>query len=113
MTVTIGSARLDEKGKISGGKAGNQTKKEVSIQDWYPKAKGWRVIRPNKASVAAAIAKCMQMACNNANIGYDQNQRDSLYSDASKFGFDVSKVTKATETDCSALVRVCCAYAGI
>ena len=29
MAVKIGSARIDERGKISGGKAGDQTKNEV------------------------------------------------------------------------------------
>jgi hypothetical protein len=53
------------------------------------------------------------MACDNDNIGYDQYQRNTLYNLAAKVGFDVSKVTTPCETDCSALVRVCCAYAGV
>ena len=55
----------------------------------------------------------MEMACKNMNIGYDQVQRNTLYNEAKQYGFNVSKVTKKVETDCSALVRVCCAYAGI
>ena len=46
-------------------------------------------------------------------IGYDQVQRNTLYNEAKQYNFDVSKVSKKVETDCSALVRVCCAYAGI
>ena len=42
-----------------------------------------------------------------------QYQRNTLYKAAEPFGFDVAKVTTPVETDCSALVRVCCAYAGI
>ena len=49
----------------------------------------------------------------NRHIGYDQYQRNTLYDEAAKVGFDVSKVTTDCETDCSALVRVCCAFAGI
>ena len=113
MAVKIGSARADERGSITGGKAGDQKSgREVSTQNWYKHGKGWRVLRPISVEHAAAIAKCMQMACDNNKIGYDQYGRNSLYNDSKAYNFDVSKVTKATETDCSALVRVCCAYAG-
>ena len=113
MSVKIGSARIDENGKAHGGKAGDQTGKEVSTQAWYKHAKGWRVFRAKSAEAAEKIAKCMEAACKNNKIGYDQYQRNTLYKAAEKVGFDVSKVTTACETDCSALVRVCCAYAGI
>ena len=113
MAVQIGSARIDERGKISGGAAGNQTGKELSTQNWYLHSKGWRVLRPKDYAKAQKMAECMEMACKNMNIGYDQVQRNTLYNEAKQYGFDVSKVTKKVETDCSALVRVCCAYAGI
>ena len=44
MAVKIGSARIDERGKISGGKAGDQTGSEVGTQNWYKHSKGWRVL---------------------------------------------------------------------
>ena len=53
------------------------------------------------------------MACANDHIGYNQSKRLTLYNLAKPHGFDVSKVTQNCSTDCSALVRVCCAYAGI
>ena len=113
MAVKVGSARIDENGKAYGGQAGDQTGKEVSTQNWYLHSKGWRVFRAKNPSVAEKIAQCMERACKNSKIGYDQYQRNTLYKAAEKVGFDVSKVTTACETDCSALVRVCCAYAGI
>ena len=113
MAVKIGSARIDERGKISGGAAGNQTGTELSTQNWYLHSKGWRVLRPKDYAKAQKMAECMEMACKNMNIGYDQAQRNTLYKEAKQYDFDVSKVTKKVETDCSALVRVCCAYAGI
>lgn len=113
MAVTVGSARIDERGKISGGKAGDQTKKEVSTQNYYVHSKGWRVFRAKDAAKAKKIAECMKAACANNNIGYDQHQRSTLYSYAKKVGFNASKVTTKCETDCSALVRVCCEFAGI
>ena len=113
MAVKIGSARIDERGKATGGQAGDQTGNEVSTQNWYLHSKGWRVFRPIFAEAAERIASCMEAACANNHIGYDQGQRNTLYNAAKSYDFDVSKVTTNVETDCSALVRVCCAYAGI
>ena len=113
MAVKVGSARIDENGKAHGGQAGDQTGKEVSTQNWYLHSKGWRVFRAKNPSVAEKIAQCMERACKNSKIGYDQDSRNTLYKEAEPFGFDVSKVTKPCETDCSALVRVCIAFAGI
>lgn len=112
-TVKIGSARIDENGNAHGGKAGDQTGKEVSTQNWYKHSKGWRVFRAKDPAAAEKIARCMQAACDNPKIGYDQGQRDTLYTVAKLVGFDCAKVAAACETDCSALVRVCCAYAGV
>jgi hypothetical protein len=113
MAVRIGSARIDENGNAYGGKAGDQTGKEVATQAWYRHSKGWVVLRAKDPAAREKIARCMEMACENDRIGYDQHQRNTLYEAAREHGFDVSKVTKNVETDCSALVRVCVNYAGI
>ena len=112
-TVYIGGASIDEHGKAHGGQAGNQTGKELKKQKWYLHSKGWRVFRAKSAEAQAKLAACMAAAVANKHIGYDQYQRNTLYKAAEPFGFDVSKVTADVECDCSALVRVCCAYAGI
>lgn len=113
MSVKLGSARIDENGQAHGGAAGDQIGKEVSTQSWYAHSKGWVLLRAKDAEAREKIARCMQAACDNKHIGYDQYQRDTLYNEAKQYGFDVSKVTKNVETDCSALVRVCVNYAGI
>ena len=114
MAVIIGSARSDERGKITGGAAGDQNKgKEVSTQNWYKHSKGWVVIRAKDAAVREKIAVAMQAACNNNNIGYDQTNRNGLFNNVKNKGFDPAKCTVKTETDCSATVRVCVHYAGI
>ena len=112
-TVRVGSARIDERGKAYGGKAGDQTGRELSTQKWYLHKKGWRVFRAVKREQALKIAADMEAACKNSHIGYDQWQRNTLYKAAEPMGFDCGKVRTDCETDCSALVRVCCAYAGI
>lgn len=114
MSVLIGSARIDENGNATGGKAGDQKSgKEVSTQNWYLNNKGWRVFRAIDPVKRKMIAYAMQAACNNNNIGYDQNPNPSLFKVSKKYDYDPAKVTEKCETDCSKLVRVCCWYAGI
>ena len=113
MAVIIGSARGDERGGATGGAAGDQTGREVATENWYLHSKGWRVFRAKDPAVAEKIAQDMQWACDNPLIGYDQDQRDTLYAAAKKVGFNCSKVDVKCECDCSALVRVCVNYAGI
>jgi hypothetical protein len=108
MNIIIGSARSDENGNVTGGKAGDQkqasstndTKGEVSMQNFYVHTKGWNVLRAKQEDVAAKIAAAMKTACNNANVGYDQSNRNGVikYGTASK---------TQTECDCSSLVRQC------
>ena len=113
MAVKVGSARIDERGKATGGQAGDQTGKELSTQNYYVHSNGWRVLRCIDPAKALKIAKAMIAACANSKIGYDQKQRLTLYNAAKVVGFDPGKVTTECETDCSALVRVCLAFAGI
>ena len=106
-SVIIGSARCDERGKYSGGSAGDQKqtarpdyKGEVSMQPFYQHKKGWIIIRAKDPIHADQIAFSMETACNNSNIGYDQNQRTAVLS--------VGTNTKTkTECDCSSLIRQC------
>ena len=107
MSVMIGSARIDENGRASGGAAGDQKQKgasdytgEVSMQQFYLHSKGWYIIRPKSADHAEKIAACMVAACNNPNIGYDQGQRLGVIQNST--GSNVR-----TECDCSSLVREC------
>ena len=112
MSVTIGHASIDENKNIKGGNAGDQTKKEVCTRTWY--SKPWTsVIRPKDSAKAEKIAKAMEQACANDKIGYDQNQRTTLYTQAKAANWDLSKIATACECDCSSLVAVCVNAAGI
>lgn len=105
MGIIFGSARSDERGNLSGGSAGDQTGKEVSTQPMYVHSKGWYIFRAKDISISTKLANGMLIACSNNNIGYDQSNRLGVI----KYG--VNTKTK-TETDCSALVRACCIFAG-
>ena len=112
MTI-IGSARIDERGKTSGGKAGDQKQKaspdykgEVSMQNFYVSSKGWYILRAKNPDIAANIALAMTIACNNPNIGYNQARRLDII----KAG---THATQPTSCDCSSLVRQCVRESGI
>jgi hypothetical protein len=115
MSIIFGSARSNENGKITGGKAGDQkqvsstndTKGEVSMQAFYVHALGWLVFNWINIIFAEAAALQMKYACNNANIGYCQGHKTSLMTYVKVNGIkSLDKVFVACETDCSTLVRV-------
>jgi len=112
--VSLGHAVGDERGKSSGGKAGNQNGQELRLQDWYKRAKGWtHVLRAKKKSVAKKIALAMKACVANKHIGYDQSQRTTLYREALNAKWDIAKIKTDCETDCSSLVAVCLNASGI
>lgn len=107
MSVIIGSARVDERGTYSGGVGGDQKqgatpdyKGEVSMQDFYNHKKGWYVLIPKSAENGRKMAKNMEDACNNKNLGYSQSDRYGVI----KYG---THTTQPTNCDCSSLVRSC------
>lgn len=108
----IAHASHDENGTYTGGKAGDQTGGECCIRDWYNRP--WNIIlRPMHRKDAWKIAETMVAAANNDHIGYDQNQRTTLYTEAQKVNFDLAKITTDCECDCSSLVSVAVNSAGI
>ena len=110
MAVKIGHAVVDENGKAHGGKAGDQTKREVRT-DKYSAGDYDCVLRPKKSDLAEKSAVAMEKACANNNVGYDQWNRNTLYAESKKVNFDLSKVS-ACECDCSSLVHTCAIAGG-
>lgn len=112
MAIMLGSARIDENGKATGGKVGDQKQKtasndtvgEVSMQAFYKHSKGWRILRAKSVEHAQKLAEAMTILCNNPNVGYDQSNRLGVI----KYGI---KTKVATEADCSSSVRACIIYA--
>ncbi|MBQ9387131.1 MAG: peptidoglycan-binding protein [Lachnospiraceae bacterium] len=110
--IIIGSARMGENGKITGGKPGDQkqTKStsdyngEVSLQKFYIHKKGWVILRAKQLIGSEKLAEAMKTACNNPNIGYNQDDRYGVI----KHGVATKK---KCNSDCSSLVRACVIYA--
>lgn len=112
MAIRIGHASIDENNKAKNGTAGDQTKKEVCVRTWY--SKPWEfVIRAKDSTVAEKMAVTCEAGCANDKIGYDQNQRNTLYTQALKVNMDLSKITTACECDCSSFMSICAIAAGV
>lgn len=112
--VLIGGASINEYGTGEGGKAGDQTGKEVLVEPWYLHEKGWIVVRAKDDAQRKLIAQNMRYACANDNIGYSfWDHCYTLMELAERVGWDCSKVDEPCETNCAKLVYVCVRYAGI
>ena len=84
--VIIGSARIDERGNASQGKAGDQTCKEVATEPYYRHRLGWYLLRPKEAAVAKKLAQAMREGCANDNIGYSQSDRYGVLNNLKIYG---------------------------
>lgn len=109
MSVRIGHASVSEKGTINGVK-GDSTGKEVCVRTWYPKPWDFMAIHPD-AQVREKHAQAVESACSNDNIGYGQNDRNTLNTLAKSVGYNLSKVGKCN-CDCSALQNVAAVASG-
>ena len=109
--VKIGHARSSET-KSKNGVAGDQTRNEVSITDWY-NAPWLAVFRPTNKIIAESIALFVEKACTNDNIGYSQNDRLSLYHAYVVSSGHVEYIAKPVNCDCSSLVACACINAGL
>jgi hypothetical protein len=112
MAVKIGHARQDENGNARGGQPGDQTGKEILIQNWYNRDGGWGVYLECKDdSLADKFASFMEQICNNDNFGYDQDDRKTGYYAIVAAGSIAG--AEASEFDCSSLVYACILLSGI
>ena len=110
--VKISHAAKNEKGTYKDGKRGDQTGKEVCIRDWYNRPWNY-VLRAKNSTMREKIAYAMIGVARNDKIGYSQLDRNSALLEASKVGYDPSKINVLVNTDCSASVSLACIYAGI
>lgn len=97
----ISNSGKDEKGKYTGGKAGDQTHEEWNIRDWYDRP--WSVVlRYPDPEVRNLIAELAEKAANNDHIGYDQWERTTFWKQLETSGYDPANITVDCESDCSA-----------
>lgn len=97
----ISNCGHDERGKYSGGQAGDQTGTEWQIRKWY--SRPWtHVFRYPVKEVRDQIAELAEEAARNNLIGYDQNQRTTFWQQLTISGYHPANIKTACEADCSA-----------
>lgn len=101
-THYISNSGSDENKKYHDGKAGDQTGHEWELRSWY--SRPWtHVFRYEKdPRVGATLCNLGCAAALNNNIGYDQYQRTTYWTQLQKVNYDPSKITTPCEEDCSA-----------
>lgn len=109
MSVKIGHASISERGTVNGSK-GDSTHKEVCTREWYAKPWDFMAIHPD-ARVREKHAAAIEAACSNNNIGYGQNDRNTLNELAKANGYNLAKVGKCN-CDCSSLQNVAAVASG-
>jgi len=107
----IGHASLGSNGKTTGDKAGDQGR-EVTTTSYYKKS--WTyVLRPKDKNIAELIATQCEKGCANQHIGYNQQKRNSLRTQAKLVGMQLDRIITDCDCDCSSFMSVCCECAGI
>lgn len=113
MAVYLAQASCDENGRYVGGQAGNQSGTELNIRGYYSSSGNpWKCYRPKDATVAKKIAENASGAVANRNIGYDQNERNTIRAKAQKVNLVLSAINEACECDCMSLAGECAICAG-
>jgi hypothetical protein len=110
--IKIGHASISENSSVNGA-AGDSTGREVYINGDFDinSLKPNVLLRPNTATLANASAKACEAGCENNNIGYSQNGRNTLYNLAKANGYNLGDVGLCN-TDCSAFMTVCAIAGG-
>lgn len=112
MAVKIAHAVGDEYGKAKGGQAGDQTGKEVRVQNWYNRDGGWEVcLECTDVALAVKAADIATRIANDDSFGYDQDQRTTAYKAILAAGSIESAAD--SELDCSVLVFIAYKLAGL
>jgi len=113
--VNIVHASISENGTAHNAKPGDQTGKEVCIRSWYNKPWDMIIRHPNE-DIREKAANISVLLANSELVGYDQDNRNTLYKELEKNNFSASSYINGkvlTETDCSAFVCACYVCAGV
>lgn len=109
MATYIGEASKDENNNLRGGRDGDQNGLEVRVTPWFAQTRDgrrwdWVARIRNRPDVAKGIATLMIESCDNQNVGYNQDRRETFTNECRKVGWKPKDVKVPCATDCSALV---------
>lgn len=101
-THYISNSGHDERGKYSGGQAGDQSGDEWKLISWYNRP--WTVVLRYEKDprVGYLMAQLSCAAPLNSKIGYDQVQRNTYWTQLKAADYNPEKITVACEDDCTA-----------
>lgn len=112
MSINCTWASIDERGRVSGGRAGDQTGREVKNGYWYYFGQN-AVIRFKSRAKARKAAKIIREIASQNKTGYNQMERTTLYKKLKRAGWNPKKIKGACNTDCSALIAAVINAVGI
>lgn len=96
----ISNCGHDENDRYRGGKAGDQSGTEYYLRTWYNRP--WTcVLRYPDDTVRDRVAILAIDAALNNNIGYDQSQRTTFWTQLKAAGYDPSAISVKCEADCT------------
>lgn len=107
----MAAARIDERGRISGGKDGDQTGEEVMVQR-YSNFRINCVLRYTGTDtyyIRNRIVRSAVGIATNNKIGYNQLRRTTSFSEIKKLGWKLKAIPKMglCATDCSEMAAIC------
>lgn len=96
----IANCRINELGKATGGKPGDNNGQEYRVQPWYNFGQKYvlRYPDPNIRNIIANYAKIM---ANKNVVGYDQTHRTSVWTGLINSSYDPNQMTTLRSGDCS------------
>lgn len=113
MSVRIGHASIGSDGTTKDKKDGDQNGKEIYIRSYYVHKNGWSYVLRPSADIAENVALACEKGCKNPAIGYSQERRNGLHTEAQRVGYDLNKITTPCACDCSSFVCICAIAAGV
>lgn len=107
----ISNCGHDERWSYTGGAAGDNNGTEWQLVGWY--SYPWNVmLRYPDAKVRNWMGDQATAAAKNNNIGYDQWQRQTFWTNLADSDYDAAKITVKCEADCSSGVLAIAKAAG-
>lgn len=114
MTNKFAWASIGENGRVTGGKKGDQTGKEVKVGNYYDFGQN-KVIRFRSVSRGRKMAEIAKYIANDNKVGYNQSDRNSFFNACKKYKWNWTKVKNAIKsgkfpkcnTDCSSFYATC------
>lgn len=101
-------ASTGSNGKVIDDLVGDQNGREVKIGEYYNFGQKW-VIRFRSKKRGRKAAAATKMLARNNNIGYNQNNRKSLYIQCELINWDIDRIYQIHPCDCDCSLLAVCA----